>query len=470
MSEEIAISVQGVSKAYRIWESPAGRLTSPIFQKAAGLFPAGSSIAQSLENRAAKNYRDFWALKDISFEVKKGESVGIIGRNGSGKSTILQIIAGTLQPTSGTVKVNGRVAALLELGSGFNPEFTGRENVYLNAAVLGLSKHEVDAKFDAIAAFADIGDFIDQPVKTYSSGMMVRLAFAVQIQLDPEILIVDEALAVGDEPFQRKCFNQITLMKERGVSILFVSHSAATVIELCERAVLLDRGEQLLTARPKLAVQHYHQLCYANAENFALIRGEIAKLGASQTSEQQSTSIPSRDSTPPPRESAPRDAYYLESMVPSSRSEMKSRGALIRNAYILTEDYKPVNVLVKGHEYWLRWHVYFSETRYRVRFGWTVKTMTGIVISGSATHIVGDGFEVIHAGQNLEISFKFRGIFNYGTYFLDLNARAELGEPEVLVHSITDALMFKMQPTPHDHRNGYMDCSIEPVWSVSYLA
>ncbi|ATC64748.1 ABC transporter ATP-binding protein [Nibricoccus aquaticus] len=239
MSEEIAISVQGVSKAYRIWESPAGRLTSPIFQKAAGLFPAGSSLAQSLENRAAKNYRDFWALKDISFEVKKGESVGIIGRNGSGKSTILQIIAGTLQPTSGTVKVNGRVAALLELGSGFNPEFTGRENVYLNAAVLGLSRTEVDAKFESIAAFADIGDFIEQPVKTYSSGMMVRLAFAVQTAVEPEVLIIDEALSVGDAPFQAKCFARIRHLQGRGCTILLVTHDSGTIQTFCQKALWL---------------------------------------------------------------------------------------------------------------------------------------------------------------------------------------------------------------------------------------
>lgn len=260
MGTETAISIREVSKAYRIWATPASRLVSPLLSKTAGFLPSESTLARSLTTRAASHYRDFWALKNISFELKKGESLGIIGRNGSGKSTLLQIIAGTLQPTTGSVQVNGRVAALLELGSGFNPEFTGRENVYLNGAVLGLSRSEMDARFDEIAAFADIGDFIDQPVKTYSSGMMVRLAFAVATSVSPDLLIVDEALSVGDVFFQQKCFKRVHSMMENGVSLLFVSHDTAAVQNLCDRAVLLVQGEQKYAGPPEEAVSRYYSI------------------------------------------------------------------------------------------------------------------------------------------------------------------------------------------------------------------
>ncbi len=238
---DVAISVVNVSKAYRIWNSPAARILSPMMSGAARLMPF-PNVRRSLEQKASASYRDFWALKDINFEVRKGEAVGIIGRNGSGKSTLLQIIAGTLTPTTGSVRVVGRIAALLELGSGFNPDFTGRENVFLNGAVLGLSRKEIEARFDQIASFADIGDFIDQPVKTYSSGMLIRLAFSVQVQVDPDILIIDEALAVGDMLFQKRCFERMQRLVERGTTLLIVAHEPETVRSMTSRALLLRGG------------------------------------------------------------------------------------------------------------------------------------------------------------------------------------------------------------------------------------
>lgn len=199
MSSDPVISVNNVSKAYTIWRDPAARLKHPLLNLAGELFPP---LRKKIDAKLHGLCSEFYALKNISFEIKKGESIGIIGRNGSGKSTLLQMIAGTLQPTGGSIAVHGRVAALLELGSGFNPEFTGRENVFLNASILGLTRQEIEERFEKIEAFADIGDFINQPVKTYSSGMAVRLAFAVQAMIDPDILIIDEALAVGDYFFQ----------------------------------------------------------------------------------------------------------------------------------------------------------------------------------------------------------------------------------------------------------------------------
>lgn len=224
-SEDIALNVENVSKCYEIYNEPHHRLL------------------QSLFRGKRQYYKEFWALKDISFQVKRGECIGIIGRNGSGKSTLLQIIAGTLSPTSGTASIRGKVAALLELGSGFNPEFTGRENVYLSGAVLGLNKKDIDDRFDDIASFADIGEFIDQPVKTYSSGMLVRLAFAVQTQVEPDILIIDEALAVGDAAFQMKCMGHMRRLLDSGTTVLFVSHDVQAVRALCHRALWLERGE-----------------------------------------------------------------------------------------------------------------------------------------------------------------------------------------------------------------------------------
>lgn len=257
MSDETVISVQDVGKAYRIWESPACRLSAPLLENLAGLVPP---VAPWLRRRAARQYRDFWALKDISFRVGKGESIGIIGRNGAGKSTLLQIIAGTLQPTHGSIQVNGRVSALLELGSGFNPDFTGRENVYLNAAVLGLSRKEVDAKFDEIAAFADIGDFIDQPVKTYSSGMFVRLAFAVQTAVEPQVLIVDEALSVGDVFFQQRCYERMQRLLDAGVCVVLASHDLASVQQFCQRTLVFRRGEIAFQGASAEATKVYFQI------------------------------------------------------------------------------------------------------------------------------------------------------------------------------------------------------------------
>ena len=241
MSAEPVISVQNISKAYRIWEDPSARLTAPLLETVGRMLPS-SGVQRWLQNRARASYRDFWALRDVSFEVRPGESVGIIGRNGSGKSTLLQIIAGTLQATSGSARVSGRVAALLELGSGFNPDFTGRENVYLNAAVLGLSRREVDERFDRIAAFADIGDFIEQPVKTYSSGMFVRLAFAVQTAVEPQILIVDEALSVGDVFFQQRCYERMRQLLDKGVCIVLASHDLGSVQQFCQHTLVFRRG------------------------------------------------------------------------------------------------------------------------------------------------------------------------------------------------------------------------------------
>ncbi|MDD2762732.1 MAG: ABC transporter ATP-binding protein [Opitutaceae bacterium] len=259
MSDAI-ITVENLTKAYRIWEHPSARLKSPLLETAARVFPQASAPYRALAGRAARGYRDFYALRDVSFTVRRGEATGIIGRNGSGKSTLLQLIAGTLTPTGGRVAVNGRVSALLELGSGFNPDFTGRENVFISGSIVGFTMREIESRFDEIAAFADIGDFIEQPVKTYSNGMMVRLAFAVATATQPDILIVDEALSVGDVFFQQKCFARIRAMLADGTSLLFVSHDIGAVQNLCDRALLLKEGAVVFAGPPEEAASRYYAI------------------------------------------------------------------------------------------------------------------------------------------------------------------------------------------------------------------
>ena len=255
-SNDIAIRVTNLSKRYEIYANPRDRLKQFVLPR----------LQRQAKQPPKQYFREFWALKDVSFEVKKGETVGIVGRNGSGKSTLLQMICGTLYPTSGSIQTHGRIAALLELGSGFNPEFTGRENVYMNASVLGLSSAEIDARFDEIVTFADIGEFIEQPVKTYSSGMMVRLAFAVIAHVDADILIVDEALAVGDAFFTQKCMRFLRTFMKTG-TVLFVSHDTAAVVNLCSKAVLLDRGKAIEIGTPKDVIEHYLANVYAATQD-----------------------------------------------------------------------------------------------------------------------------------------------------------------------------------------------------------
>jgi len=250
-SNDIAIRVTNLSKCYQIYDNPRDRLKQFVLPR----------LKHALGRQPANYFREFWALTDVSFEVKRGETVGIIGRNGSGKSTLLQMICGTLTPTGGTVETCGRVAALLELGSGFNPEFTGRENIYMNASILGLSKEEIDAKFDDIVAFADIGDFIEQPVKTYSSGMYVRLAFAVIAHADADILVVDEALAVGDAFFTQKCMRFLRNFMKTG-TVLFVSHDTGSIKSLCSYAVWIEKGQVLQEGTPKDICELYLEAFY----------------------------------------------------------------------------------------------------------------------------------------------------------------------------------------------------------------
>jgi len=298
MSDAPIVQVENLSKCYRIWESPSARVISPVLDRIASGFPKKSAPHQAIAAKAKKGYRDFFALDDISFTVRRGQGTGIIGRNGSGKSTLLQMIAGTLTPSSGKLEVTGRVSALLELGSGFNPEFTGRENVFLQGSIYGLGQAEMQKRFDEIADFADIGDFIEQPVKTYSSGMMVRLAFAVGLAVEPDILIIDEALSVGDVFFQQKCFKKLHQLLSGGVTLLFVSHDMEAVRNLCEQVILLDQGKKYFHGSPDEAVSRYYSLFGKRFQQNASTNPGTARAKVPHTAQEILTALQQHDLLP----------------------------------------------------------------------------------------------------------------------------------------------------------------------------
>lgn len=441
-SNDVAIRVQNLSKRYEIYAAPRDRLKQfvlPPLQRLAGRPPQ-------------QYFREFWALKDISFEVKRGETVGIIGRNGSGKSTLLQMICGTLNPTSGSIQTRGRVAALLELGSGFNPEFTGRENVYLNASVLGLSTEEIDSRFDDIAAFADIGEFIEQPVKTYSSGMVVRLAFAVQAVIDPDVFVVDEALAVGDEKFQRKCFARLEDLKSKGSSILFVSHSPASIIELCDKTLLLDHGTRLMYSPAPATIRAYQKLIYAPVEEQQRLVQEYRvadQLGVSieNVTQGELTFVSNVDST---------DAFD-PGLVPETTTIYPVQGAEIDSIKILDSKGQVVNVLQAGGIYQFLVSGRFLANFDGVFFGIHIKSISGVEITGQRYPEEGSYVEHIVAGKTFKISFVFRMDLLPGVYFVGGGIWSSQ-EPNCL-HRILDALMFRVILNAKQKSFGYVDSS-----------
>jgi lipopolysaccharide transport system ATP-binding protein len=430
-SSDIAIRVQGIAKCYQIYNRPGDRLKQFIVPR----------LKRLLGKKPTSYFNEFWALKDISFEVKRGETLGIIGRNGSGKSTLLQIICGTLSPTSGSVQTNGRVAALLELGSGFNPEFTGRENVYLNAAVLGLTKEEVDARFDDIVAFADIGQFIEQAVKSYSSGMMLRLAFAVIAHVDADILIVDEALAVGDAFFTQKCMRFLREFMVNG-TILFVSHDTASVKSLCNTAIWLDKGALLEIGTPKDVSEMYLQAFYDEQQ------------GASKTIKLKPKLIQNIDKieiTKDQRQnfinsSNLRNDLQIFKFNPDNNSFGKA-GAQICDVKLLDEKEIPFNWVVGGELVTLRILVHTHAFLEAPVVGFLVKDRLGQILFGDNTFLAFEG-TAINCPENGELVADFT--FNMpllpkGDYSIGVAIANGSQDEHEQHHWIHDALMFKSE-------------------------
>ena len=406
MSSDIAIKVENLSKCYHIYDRPKDRLL------------------QMLARGRKQYYREFWAVKDVSFEIKKGETVGIIGRNGSGKSTLLQMICGTLNPTSGTITTNGRIAALLELGSGFNPEFTGRENVYMNAAVLGLSRDEVDVHFEDITVFSGIGEFIDRPVKTYSSGMVVRLAFAVQSQVNPDILIVDEALSVGDAKFQSKCFERLRQLKENGTSILLVTHSSEQIVAHCSKAILLSSGVQLETGEPRHIVNRYMDLLFGK---------EKIRIKAEQEQEPDFSGDPADESI---YQLSYKEDYFAKRNGYNPHEYRWGDGAVrILDFYLAADkDRYPLSVS-SGQRILLAISVKFKMEVYRPILGITIKTKEGVIVYGinSETLDCSDFKKIVKQGSVIQAEATFLCNLAPGDYFISLGVATKHGE-EIIPH------------------------------------
>lgn len=421
-----AIEVTDLSKCYEIYDHPRDRLKQFFFPKVKALIGSKSN----------HYYREFWALRDISFSVPRGETVGIVGKNGSGKSTLLQLVCGTLSPTRGDIKTRGRVAALLELGSGFNPEFTGRENIYLNAAVLGLSKNEIDACYDDILAFADIGDFINQPVKTYSSGMGVRLAFAVQSQINPDILIVDEALSVGDVRFQAKCFERLRQLKNNGTSILLVTHSSEQIVSHCSSAILLNEGRQIEVGEPRKVVNRYTDLLF----------GKGGKYIESSTRQDDNIELHSQ----------PQD-YQLSLLDDLFRSHIGYNpheyrwgdgSVSILDFHLAADDVAYPGSIESGQNIRLAISLRFLEDLIRPILGITIKTKEGITVYGANSETLKcEEFSAIGSKGSVVIAHaQFRADLAPGDYFISLGVATRQGE----------------ELTPHDRRYDSIHLIVRP--------
>lgn len=447
-----SIRVSGVSKCFHIYDRPLDRLL------------------QGFVGSRRQLYREFWALQDVSLEVWPGETVGIAGKNGSGKSTLLQIIAGTMQPTSGQIQVNGRVAALLELGSGFSPDFTGRENVRLNGIILGLSGAEMDSRMPQIEAFAELGDFLDQPVRTYSSGMYMRLAFSVAIHTQPDILIIDEALAVGDEAFQRKCFARIEELKQGGATILFVSHSAASVTQLCDRAVLLDQGRRIITGRPKKVVAGYQRLLYALPDQREQV---LTSLRAAEHLEDDSDVLnedgaaASGEWQTPEIESLQNGGveYFDPGFLSRSATEYPHRGARICDPHIRNAAGERCNVLLSGERYVYTFEVEFERQVSNVSFGMMLRSVAGVDLFGMSSHASGEGVTRFEAGDRCRVDFIFSTHLLPGTYFLNAGCQgSEAGGQIDFLHRILDATTFRIDmPASSRQMFGFYNLSEEPA-------
>lgn len=397
---EIAIKVDNVSKIYKLYDKPMDRL-----KEALGL-------------TKNKMYREHYALNNVSFDVHKGETVGIIGTNGSGKSTILKIITGVLNPSMGNVGINGRISALLELGAGFNMEYTGIENVYLNGTMIGFSREEIDAKLQDILDFADIGDFVNQPVKTYSSGMFVRLAFAVAINIDPEILIVDEALSVGDVFFQAKCYKKFEDFKKQGKTILFVSHDLGSISKYCDRVVLLNKGVKLAEGEPKAMVDLYKKVLVNQLDDG---QQETEKQEESKAVEIKAQSV------------------WKNSLTLNPNLLEYGDGQATIIDYAIADNHGNItNAIEKGKTFQVKLRVRFQNIIQDPIFAFTIKNIQGTEITGTNTMYEKVNIDVEHEGEIKEITFEQEMNLQGGEYLLSLGCTGYAQNDFTVYHRLYD--------------------------------
>ncbi|MCP9816013.1 ABC transporter ATP-binding protein [Synechococcus sp. GreenBA-s] len=430
---DVVLRVEELSKCYRIYDHPRDRLL------------------QAFWGGRRQLYRDFWALHPLSFELARGQTLGVVGRNGSGKSTLLQLLCGTLSPTGGRVTSQGRIGALLELGSGFSPEFTGRENVHLNAAVLGLSRAEIEARLDAILAFADIGSFIDQPVKTYSSGMVVRLAFAVQAHIDPDLLVVDEALAVGDELFQKKCYAHLERLKERGTSVLLVTHSCPQIIQHCDQALLLHKGRARLMGEPARITVTYQRLINASDAEWEACLSPDRPGGKGNVTSPDAEASPAKPTSSrepaQPQAADSRQSWQDPNLQPLSTEFYPSHGALIEDLRIELPNGEAANVLPFGQDFVLCFH-YLAETELRdVALSCHIASHTGVRISGQSYPYPSGTVKRLAAGRRFTVHFHFSGGLWPGLYFVGGGVTTGSASDRRFLHRVVDYRALRITET-----------------------
>ena len=400
--KKVAIQVKGLEKAYKLYDKPSDRLK------------------EALGFGRKKRYKEHYALKGVDMTIYQGETVGIIGTNGSGKSTILKIITGVLNPTGGSVHVNGRISALLELGAGFNMEYNGIENIYLNGTMIGFSKKEIDAKMDDILNFADIGDYVHQPVKTYSSGMFVRLAFAVAINIEPEILIVDEALSVGDVFFQAKCYHKFEEFKEMGKTIVFVSHDLSSISKYCDRVVLLNQGVKLGEGSPKEMIDAYKQVLVGQyvpaADDHSLLSDKEITAAAAAA------------------------AGTVKGEVNPELLEYGTKDAMITGYKITDDTGRETSALLKGKECTITMQVHFEHDIEAPIFAFTIKNIKGVEITGTNTMVEKAFLQPVKKGEVKHITFTQKIDLQGGEYLLSLGVTGYEKENFVVYHRLYDVL------------------------------
>ena len=472
LNNDIVISTTNLSKIYKLYNNPKDRLK------------------ESLHPRRKRYHREFYALRNINIQVRKGEVLGIVGQNGSGKSTLLKVLSKVLTPSKGDFSVKGKVTSLLELGSGFNPELTGIENVFFYATILGFDEEKIKEKLNEILDFADIGDFVYQPLKTYSSGMRARLAFAVAINVEPSILILDEILAVGDELFRRKCYARMEEFFKGGKTILLVSHSIPTINQLCNRAVMLDRGELILEGPAKLVTKHYERYLFSKKENMPQVRKEIIALNKNEelkaaTYEEierskQKVKKPKNEEEMPVEfkeqnkevqaqaaEIIKQKAYFIPGLKPKSTVEYRNEDVDITDVCILTPEGEKVNVLITGEKYIYSYKVKFNVEATNVVFGMKIKTEKGVDLSASNSKTFKSILNEVFIGNKLNIQWHFDCNLLAGTYYINAGVSQFQSGKYIFLNRIIDATVFKVQKLNNELSFGILN--MNPMLNISLL-
>lgn len=451
---DIAIELKNVSKKYKLYKAKSDRLK------------------EALHPLNKKYHRDFFALKDINLSIQRGDIVGIVGRNGSGKSTLLKIISGVLTPNEGEVSVKGKIVALLELGAGLNPEFTGVENIYFYGSILGFSRQEMEQKFADIVAFSELGDFIYQPLKNYSSGMRARLGFAVSVFVNPDILILDEVLSVGDELFRRKCYAKMEEFFKGGKTILYVSHSAQSINELCTKAILIDKGKYILNGPPKLVTVYYQKMLYARPEDEPSIMSEIEKMNSDEhfkneiyrqmsgrlTSKNEHGTKEGLEKSNAEGKKKESIVRYLAALKPKSTIHIMPHNITISNVSLKSDDQELVNILRFKNYYYVSYDAQFNVAADNVSFCMAIYNNKGVMISTiGGVSFRRDKGRNVKIGEIYKASWKFKNILTPGLYFINVQISGDVDGVHKVLSGITDAYAFKVEDSEDISVGGMVD-------------